>query len=426
VCRDLGLMTTTIDKLIRTLFGDSRLLALEHRLFNTITLLNAVANIAGVFGLHKTDDHRFVLILQLTAGFLFLSFYYLSRFRHYYRELYWPFSITILVFLFANALGNAGSEGGAHYYFIPALSIAIILSNRASSTVVAICLYVSASASLFIVEWFRPDWVTRFASPADRLVDASTNFAFVQIFTGILIMVLAKNLNQERNKSDRLLLNILPDKVAQELKRTDRVRPLYYDSATVLFTDMVGFTRIAESMLPEELIEELDSCFSYFDSIIRKHKLEKIKTIGDSYMAAGGLPESSRTHAVDCVLAALEIQDYMVKMMETRQASNRPCWQLRIGIHTGPVVAGVIGREKFAYDIWGDTVNIASRFESSGSAGRINISSTTYELVKDMFICEPRGRISAKGKGEMEMYFVNAPLRDDPDRGVSTRIEATM
>jgi adenylate cyclase len=235
-----------------------------------------------------------------------------------------------------------------------------------------------------------------------------SNFLFVQFLTGILVVVLAKNLNQERAKSDSLLLNILPASIADELKTNNVVNPRHYQSASVLFTDFVGFTQIAEGMSPNELIAELDACFSRFDAIARKRKLEKIKTIGDSYMAVGGVPAANRTHAVDSVLAALEIQRFMMELAEKKKALNRPCWQLRLGIHTGPLVAGVIGREKFAYDVWGDTVNTASRLESSGVAGRINISGDTYDIVKDFFVCEYRGKISAKHKGEIDMYFVNA------------------
>jgi adenylate cyclase len=242
----------------------------------------------------------------------------------------------------------------------------------------------------------------------ERVLDVRSNFLFVQFLTGILVVVLTKNLNQERAKSDSLLLNILPASIADELKTNDAVSPRLYESASVLFTDFVGFTQIAEGMTPEELIAELDGCFRRFDAIARKHKLEKIKTIGDSYMAAGGVPSANRTHAVDSVLAALEIQRFMMEREEKKKQQNQPCWQLRLGIHTGRLVAGVIGREKFAYDVWGDTVNTASRLESSGAAGRINISDATYEHVKDFFVCEYRGKISAKHKGEIDMYFVNA------------------
>jgi adenylate cyclase len=270
-----------------------------------------------------------------------------------------------------------------------------------------IVLFCVATGAGFAVEWLRPNWIWGYESPTSRLIDVSGNFLFVEVFTGIVILVLAKNLDLEREKSDRLLLNILPQGVASELKRDGEVKPLYYESASVLFTDMVGFTQIAEKLPPSALIEELDRCFSIFDGIQKRNRLEKIKTIGDAYMAVGGIPAPNRTHSVDCVLAALEIQRYMRSMMETKKAANEPHWQVRIGINTGPLVAGVIGREKFAYDVWGDTVNTASRLESSGSAGRVNISRATYENVKNFFECEPRGKIAAKGKGELEMYFVN-------------------
>ncbi|HSE22707.1 MAG TPA: adenylate/guanylate cyclase domain-containing protein, partial [Pyrinomonadaceae bacterium] len=341
-------------------------------------------------------------------GILFAVFYYLSRFKNAYQILYWPFVLLILAFLFINSLFNAGSAGGAHYYFIPAMVIAIILSVKVRRTVVAFVVIGVTTASLFLVEQYHPGWISQYSSPFERMLDVRSNFMFVQFLTGILVVVLTKNLNQERAKSDSLLLNILPARVAEELKMRDSVSPRHYESASVLFTDFVGFTQIAERMTPDELVAELDACFSRFDAIARKHKLEKIKTIGDSYMAVGGVPAANRTHAVDSVLAALEIQRFMMELTAKKTALNQPCWQLRIGVHTGPLVAGVIGREKFAYDVWGDTVNTASRLESSGVAGRINISAATYEEVKDFFVCEPRGKVLAKNKGEIDMYFVNS------------------
>lgn len=390
-----------------TLFGDPRRYALEHRLFNTISLLNAVANIGGAFGALSLDNAAFLFGLNFLTGILFLLFYYLARFRKLVTQLYWPFVGLILVFLSINTIENAGSRGGAHYYFIPALVIAIILSGKASRTVVSIFAFTGATALLLYLEEVRPDWFTRHASETERAFDVAGNLLFVQLFMGVLVQVLTQNLNQERRKSDRLLRSVLPEAVAQELKQTDRVQPVDYESATVLFTDFVGFTQIAESFTPQELIEELDSCFSQFDRIARKHKLEKIKTIGDAYMAVGGVPLTNQTHAVDCVLAALEIEGVVDQLRAKEMAENRPYWQIRVGIHSGDLVAGIVGREKFSYDVWGDTVNTASRLESSGVAGRINISSVTYELVKDFFECEYRGKVPAKNKGEFEMYFVN-------------------
>jgi adenylate cyclase len=260
--------------------------------------------------------------------------------------------------------------------------------------------------ALFWIEENQPYFVTPHIGDSARLIDVATNFLFVQFFTGLLVLVLTRNLNEERKKSDRLLLNILPANIAEELKAKDRVEPKAYENVTVIFTDFVGFTGLAEKLSPQDLVNELDTCFREFDRIAKKHSLEKIKTIGDAYMAAGGIPQTNETHAVDSVLAALEINLFMESLKAKKRASGMPYWQLRIGIHTGPLIAGVIGEEKFTYDVWGDTVNTASRLESSGLADRINISGATYEQVKDFFECEYRGRIPAKNKGEIEMYFV--------------------
>jgi len=218
----------------------------------------------------------------------------------------------------------------------------------------------------------------------------------------------AKNveIESERAKSESLLLNILPTTIADELKSSGSTQPVHFDSASVLFTDFVGFTNVAEKFSAKELVAELDRCFSYFDSLMQRYKLEKLKTIGDSYMCAGGLPSPNRTHAIDCVLAALEIQAFMNQLKEIKDKQGEPYWELRVGIHTGPLVAGVIGEKKFQYDVWGDTVNTASRMESSGVPGKVNISSATETLVGNFFEIESRGRIAAKNKGEIEMYFV--------------------
>ncbi len=215
-----------------------------------------------------------------------------------------------------------------------------------------------------------------------------------------------KDLEAEKRKADDLLLNILPNAVAEELKLRGEATPGQFEAVTVMFTDFKGFTQIAEKISPEALIADLDNCFYHFDEIMDRYGVEKIKTIGDAYMCAGGLPIANKTHPVDVILAALEIKSFMDQMKEIKQSMNEPYWELRIGIHTGPVVAGVVGKRKFAYDIWGDAVNTASRMESSGSVGAINISGDTYALVKDFFECEYRGKVPAKNKGDIDMYFV--------------------
>lgn len=224
-----------------------------------------------------------------------------------------------------------------------------------------------------------------------------------------------RTISEERKKTDRLLLSILPAAIAEELKSKQSVEPVHFDSATILFTDFQGFTSIAERMTPRDLVSELDLCFSYFDSLMNRFQLEKLKTIGDSFMCAGGLPQPNRTHAIDCVLAALEIQRFMNTMKDLKKKQGFPYWELRLGIHSGPLIAGVIGHKKFAYDVWGDTVNTASRLESSGLPGKVNISAATYALVQDFFACEYRGKVDAKNKGPIDMYFVTG-LRPEYSR----------
>jgi class 3 adenylate cyclase len=229
------------------------------------------------------------------------------------------------------------------------------------------------------------------------------------LFTKPLTMNIDSNfdeLRQEKEVSNHLLLNILPSSVAEELKLHGEVKPVYYEAATIMFTDFVGFTHTASRMQPQELIEQLNRIFFQFDAISQRYQIEKIKTIGDSYMAAGGLPQTNTTHALDVCLAALEIRQMTKQLLELLAATGGASWQLRIGIHTGPVMAGIVGQHKYAYDIFGDSVNIASRLESTGEPGEINISETTYEQVKFFFDCEHRGSLPMKNHGDMEMYFL--------------------
>ncbi|MCS6905309.1 MAG: adenylate/guanylate cyclase domain-containing protein [Bacteroidia bacterium] len=213
-------------------------------------------------------------------------------------------------------------------------------------------------------------------------------------------------ISRQKNISESLLLNILPQETAEELKTLGKARTKFYESVSVMFTDFKGFTLLAEKLSPEELVSEIDFYFSHFDAIIEKYKLEKIKTIGDAYMCAGGLPTPNKTHPIDITLAALEIIEFMLSQQKLKEAQNKPFWQLRLGIHTGPSVAGIVGKKKFAYDIWGDTVNLASRMEASGEVNKINISESTYALVNSFFDCQFRGYIEAKNKGKIAMYFV--------------------
>ena len=211
---------------------------------------------------------------------------------------------------------------------------------------------------------------------------------------------------KEKQRSEELLLNILPSEMVEELKANGTTKAKAFTMVTVMFTDFKDFTTVSEKVSAELLVAEIHHCFSTFDRIIQKYKIEKIKTIGDSYMCASGLPVSNYTHAKDMVNAAFEIRNFMLERKKEKEANDEIPFELRIGIHTGPVVAGIVGIKKFAYDIWGDTVNLAARMEQNCNAGKINISGSTYELVKEKFKCEHRGKIQAKNKGEIDMYFV--------------------
>ncbi len=212
-------------------------------------------------------------------------------------------------------------------------------------------------------------------------------------------------LESERARSELLLTNILPAAIAEELKRDGKAAARRHEEVTILFTDFAGFTQTMSTVPAQRLVQDLDDIFSAFDEIVARHGLEKIKTIGDAYMAAAGLPEALPDHACRAVSAALDMIDWI----NSRNESASIKWHLRVGLHSGPVVAGVVGRHKYAYDVWGDTVNIASRMESSGDPGRVNVSAYTWDLVRDQFDGDYRGRQSAKGKGEMDMYFITGP-----------------
>jgi adenylate cyclase len=224
-------------------------------------------------------------------------------------------------------------------------------------------------------------------------------------------------IESERDRSDNLLLNILPADIAAELKANGKAEARDFDTVSILFTDFKGFTQASEKLSAQELVAEINSCFEAFDGIMGKYNIEKIKTIGDAYMAAGGLPVPANDSVKNTVLAALEMQAFISDRKATNDAANQPAFEMRVGIHTGPVVAGIVGVKKFQYDIWGDTVNTASRMESNGEVGKVNISQSTYELIKTevslpaegRFEFESRGKIEAKGKGEIEMYFVALP-----------------
>ena len=218
----------------------------------------------------------------------------------------------------------------------------------------------------------------------------------------VLIDKSEESLMAEQKKSDDLLHNILPANIIRDLKESGKTIPKRHKNVTVLFTDFEGFTELVTSISAITLVNELNDIFGRFDQIMEETEVEKIETIGDAYMAACGLEKEMTDHAANCIRAA----QMMLSYLENRNKSHEITWRMRVGIHSGTAVAGVVGKKKFAYDLFGDTINTASRIESAGEVGKINISSSTYELIKNDFTCLSRGKIFAKGKGELEMYFV--------------------
>jgi class 3 adenylate cyclase len=211
---------------------------------------------------------------------------------------------------------------------------------------------------------------------------------------------------RQRERSDQLLRNILPGVIAEELRAKESVTPRYHESVTIMFADFEGFSRLTERIEPKSLIEQLHEFFSAFDTIVERHRLEKLKTIGDAYMCVGGLPEPNRTHEVDSCLAALDVLDFMRRTNAQREKLRLPRWELRIGIHSGPVMAGVVGQRKFIYDIWGDAVNIASRLEAAGGACRVNVSDSVYNRIRPLMEWEARGAVEIKNKMPINMHFL--------------------
>jgi class 3 adenylate cyclase/AmiR/NasT family two-component response regulator len=236
----------------------------------------------------------------------------------------------------------------------------------------------------------------------ERTLHSALEIALYKFKIESQLKIKTRELEEEKIKNDQLLHHILPDKIIQELKLNGVVVPRHYESVTILFTDFHGFRQIIHTMKPGELVSELNEIFSNFDQIVENYELEKLKTIGDTYMVCGGLTRNFSDHAVKITHAAKEMLDYL----NIKNKESKVQWLLRAGINTGPIVAGVVGTDKFTYDIWGDTVNIASRMENGSETGKINISGSTFEHVKEHFDCVYRGKLEVKGKGEVDMYFV--------------------
>jgi guanylate cyclase len=316
------------------------------------------------------------------------------------------FLIVVLPFLLQLALGGFVNASAVIIWSLLAPLGALAMSGRREAR-----LWFAAYVGLVVAAQLiqpsldisnnLPIWVVAAFFVMNIVATSGVAFVALHYFVGQKDRAFAM-LDLEREKSDRLLLNVLPREIAELLKENDETIATRCPAITVLFADVVGFTPLSQGLSPEEVVNLLNDVFSFFDSLVDKYGLEKIRTIGDSYMVASGVPVPRDDHAQALARMALDMTGYVASV----DTPSTPPLVFRIGISSGPAVAGVIGKAKFQYDVWGDTVNTASRMESHGVPGRIQLSEATYELVKDDFVVEPRGVVEVKGKGPMETWFL--------------------
>ena len=411
------MLPARINKIFSRYFGFQHLTPeeIEHRtlaltIIVLITLLDFTYNLAFyLFGGQFTWWTTVIYFLASTLNLI--VFKTRGNFRRF-RNI--QIALTILLPLVAQIThgGFTGSSGVVLAAFLAPLGT--LMFARVRTARFTFFAYLLALMVAGIWEYFaQPD--PNNLPPEVHLLFFEFNFAFIAAVAYFLMEGFLKNkatllrlIREEHEMAERLLCNIFPEETANELKEKGTVKAKNYPAATVMFTDFVGFSAFARTLSAEALVEQLDFYFRAFDEIITRHGLEKIKTIGDSYMCAGGIPTPRPDHARAVLSAALEIRQFVVDQREQKLEQLGYPFDIRIGIHTGPVMAGVVGSSKMAYDIWGETVNIAARMEQTCEPDKINISEDAYALVKDEFECAYRGRFPAKHVGEIEMYYVMA------------------
>lgn len=391
-------------KLSTTIIGSSRIFSLEQRIHNAISIVIGGLSFPMLILLAFLNLRLLHILSILFCGFANLTFYYLSRFKR--KTFAFVPLLVLLVTLSIIWLYGYGLNGFVHLFLLGlAVPTAILLRGAQRTaglllivaTVIALTFYDITHAAQFLV----------FETPSQKYVDFGVNFVMLFIILSLVTTTVLNSLDEERSKSDGLLLNILPAQIAFELKEYGASKPKRYDSVTVVFSDFVGFSRTCQNLSAEEILQELDVCFSAFDNITERYNLHRLKTIGDSYMLVGGMPAENIDHPASCTNAALEMAEFVHTRKAQFESRAQAYWDIRIGVHTGPVVAGVIGKQKFAYDIWGETVNMASRMESHSLPGRVNISQATYDQVRDKFKFELRGLQEIKKLDSVQMYFAN-------------------
>jgi class 3 adenylate cyclase len=374
-----------------------------------ITVLDFVYNLAYYLFGQPFTWWTTALYLVFTA----VNLFFFKKWRHFkaFRNIQLVLTIALPLAAQVTHGGFTGSSGVVLAAFLAPLGAMMFAGLKTARLTFFFYLFTLLLAGIW--EYFaQPN--TNNLPPEVHLLFFEFNFAFIAAVAYFLMEGFLKNkasllalVREEHQKADALLLNIFPDETAAELKRDGAVKAKSYPSATVMFTDFVGFSGFARTLSAEDLVQEIDFYFRAFDEIVLRYGLEKIKTIGDSYMCAGGIPSYTHRHAHNMVRAALEIRQFVVQHRDQQLERLAYPFDIRIGLHTGPVVAGVVGSSKMAYDIWGETVNIASRIEQACEADKINISEATYALIAGEFDCSYRGRFPAKHVGEISMYYVH-------------------
>jgi len=375
---------------------------IDRRIYNMLLLIAIFAGPLVILGNTLQHLHIIAIVSPLAVTLTFIFIYYLSV----KRNLMFKFFVCI-VFLAFTAVqwiyNGGGSTGGMQYFFIWTFVIATILLRGIKLTLYVI-INCAVLLLLLIYEYLDGSMIVQYADKTTRFVDIIISASLTFILVSFMVKIFFREIDSERQKSEELLLNILPRKVIKELKDKGNTSPEAFEEVTVLFSDIVGFTDLSVRLPVETLITELNDIFTAYDNIIEKHSCERIKTIGDAYMAVCGLPDYNAKHCRNVVNAAIE----MIRYMEERNRVNPLKFHIRIGIHTGRVIGSVVGIKKYIYDVFGDTVNTAFRLESLSKPMKINISNEVRESLSEPYDFQDRGMIEVKGKQAMQMFFVEA------------------
>jgi adenylate cyclase len=382
--------------------GQPPLFSLERQMLSWLTVLTALTLFLA--SIENAILHIPGVGLSILVGAVHLGLYVLVRFKHASVSLIGCIVFTLDVLdLTVGWLSNDGINGSITFFYVLSI-VAVLTLFKGRLRLFWMVVIIGHFFAMLVLQYLYPELITPYASRGARYFDMAFSFAMMIAFTIGYVGLNTYNLDERREVADSLLRNILPVAIAEKLKYSPaKVVAEHHDNASILFADIVGFTPLSAQLIPVELVELLNTVFSFFDTLTEKYGVEKIKTVGDCYMVAAGVPSDQVNHAQVLTELALEMRDYV-----SRHELLGRRLDLRIGINSGPVVAGVIGHKKFTYDLWGDAVNTASRMESHGKAGVIQVTQTTYELIKDAFVCEPQGCIDVKGKGAMEVWHVVA------------------